>query len=200
MKKPQDSTIPTRIEVKQQGQVANVVPGHVWRVKPFKWNPATFMPDSEQLNSRFIEPIKQDQSLMTFLDDPTVPMIMGISGSPDDSKAKYMAAFLVDMHVKRLKSQANPWWAPLYGGFDNPYLNVDKSPPTMLVITNLTNNSTNVKLEKARDLIEAYPDIPRLVVIAGIDPISFLAAKLHVPINGLIYLSEGLLKQRVEVI
>lgn len=195
-----DNTIPNRIEVKQHGPVTHVVPGSVWRVKPFKWNPVTFATESEQLNHKFVEPHKQDQSLMMFLDDPLTPMIMGISGSPDDSKAKYMAAYLVDVHMKHMKGHANPLWATVYGGFDNPYINNDKASPTLVVITNLTPNSTTTKLEKARDIIEYYPDVPRLIVVAGMDPMSFLTCKLHIPVNGLIYLSEGLLKQRVEVI
>lgn len=195
-----DTDIPNKIEVHAKGQILNVVPGHVWRTKSFKWDPLTFATESEQLNSKFVEPNKQDKSLLMFIKNPETPMIYGVSGNPDDSKAKYFAAYLIDLHIKHLKADANPVWATLYGGFDNPYLSNDKASPTLLVISNLTPNSTTTKLEKARDLIEANPDIPRIVICAGMDPLSFLTTRLHVPVNGLAYFSEALVKAKIEVI
>jgi hypothetical protein len=195
-----DALLPVRIEVKHYGQISSVVPAHVWRCKPFKWNPITFATESEQLNSKFVEPTTQDRSLATFLKDPRTPMIYGVSGNPDDSKAKYFAAYLVAAHIKVLGSDANPVWAPMYGGFDNPYMSDDRAPPSMLIMTGLTPNSTNIKLEKARDLIEKFSDIPRIVVCAGMDPLSFITTRLFVPTHGLAYLSEALIKSRVEII
>lgn len=195
-----DLDLPTKIEVRNHGQIANIVPGHVWRTKAFKWQPLAFATESEQLNSKFVESGTQDKSLAMFLKNPRTPMIYGISGNPDDSKAKYLAAFLVAAHMKTLGTDANPVWAPMYGGFDNPYMSDDKAKPTLLVLTNLTPNSTTFKLEKARDLLEKFSDIPRIVVVAGMDPMSFLTTRLHVPIHGIAYLSEGLVKQKVEVI
>ncbi len=195
-----DLEIPAKIEVKNHGQISNIVPGHVWRTRAFKWAPMTFAAESEHLNSRFIEPVVQDKSLVTFLRDPSVPMIYGISGNPDDSKAKYFAAYLIAAHLKARGSEANPVWATMYGGFDNPYMNDDRASPTLLVISNLTPNSTTLKLEKARDLIEKFSDIPRLVICAGQDPLSFLTTRLYCPVHGLAYFSEGLVKQRVEII
>jgi hypothetical protein len=160
----------------------------------------TFATESEQLNSRFVEPQTQDKSLAMFLKDTRTPMIYGVSGNPDDSKAKYFAAYLIAAHMKALGTDANPVWATLYGGFDNPYMNDDKAAPTMLVLCNMTPNSTTLKLEKARDLITKFADIPRIVVAAGMDPMSFLTTRLHVPIHGICYLAEGLMKSRVEII
>lgn len=195
-----DDSLPTMIAVKSSGQISSIVPGHVWRCRAFKWHPVTFAVESEQLNSRFIEPNMQDKSLTAFLADPSSPMIYGVSGNPDDGKAKYFAAFLVAAHLKALGAEANVIWAPMYGGFDNPHMNDDKASPTLLVLTNLTPNSTSTKLEKARDLIEKYSDVPRIIVAAGIDPLSFLATRLYVPINALAYFSEGLVKAKVEII
>lgn len=195
-----DSALPLRIEVVHKGQINNIVPSHVWRTRPFRWEPITFATESEQLNNKFVEPSMQDRSLSMFLQDPSTPMVYGVSGNPDDSKAKYFAAFLVAAHMKALGSDANPVWAPMYSGFDNPYMSDDRAPPSMLVLTNMTPNSTNLKLEKARDLIEKFSDIPRIVVVAGMDPMSFLTTRLHVPVNALAYFSEALIKSRVEVI
>ncbi len=195
-----DSLLPMRIDVLHKGAICNVVPAHVWRTKHFKWNPITFSTESEQLNARFVEPNTQDKSLVMFLTDPKTPMVYGVSGNPDDSKAKYFAAYLVAAHMKALGPEANVLWAPMYGGFDNPYMRDDRANPTMLVLTGLTPNSTGIKLEKARDLLEYFPDIPRVVVIAGMDPLSFLTTRLHVATHGLAYFSEALVRQKVEVI
>lgn len=195
-----DTRLPMRIEVSHKGAIQNTVPGHVWRTPKFKWDPCAFATEAEQLNAKVFEPSTQDKSLIQFMDNPAAPMIFGVSGNPDDSKAKYFAAYLVDLHMKHLGVQANPVWATMYSGFDNPYMNNDAARPTLLVLSNLTPNSTTLKLEKTRDLIEANPDIPRIVVCAGMDPVSFLTTRLHVPVNGMAYFAERLVKAKIEII
>lgn len=199
--KPVDeSELPVRIEVANRGQVAAVVPSSVWRQTPFKWNPVPFATQSDELNEKFIEPSVQDASLARFIKTPYRAMIYGVSGNPDDTKAKLFAAYLLDAHCKRVGSDANPWWINLIGGFDNPWIDPERPRPSMIVLCNLTPQSTNQKLEKARDIIETYPDVPRIVVVAGADPLSFLATRLHVPVNGLAYFCEALVRQKIEVI
>ena len=195
-----DSELPNRIEVSQTGQAAAVVPGSVWRQPAFKWNPVAFATQSDELNEKFIEPSVQDSSLAKFLKTPFRPIVYGVAGNPDDMKAKLFAAYLLEAHCKRLGSDSNPWWINLVGGFDNPWIDRDRPRPSMIVLCNLTPQSTNQKLEKARDIIETYPDVPRIVVVAGADPLSFLATRLHVPVNGLAYFCEALVRQKIEVI
>ena len=199
--KPVDETeLPIRIEVSQKGTVASVVPGSVWRQTAFRWEPKPFATMSDELNEKFIEPSVQDASLVRFIKKPFQPMIYGVAGNPDDAKAKLFAAYLVDKHCKRVKGDANPWWINLVGGFDNQWLDPQRPRPSMIVLTNLTPQSTNQKLEKARDILETYPDIPRIVVVAGADPLSFLATRLHVAVHGLAYFCEALIKNKIEVI
>jgi hypothetical protein len=195
-----ESELPSKIEVTQKGTVASIVPGSVWRQSAFKWDPKPFATMSDELNEKFIEPSVQDSSLVRFIKKPHQPMIYGVAGNPDDSKAKLFAAYLVDIHCKRLKGDANPWWINLVGGFDNQWLDPQRPRPSMIVLTNLTPQSTNQKLEKARDILETYPDVPRIVVVAGADPLSFLATRLHVAVHGLAYFCEALVKQKIEVI
>lgn len=179
------------------------IPSHVYRQTPFKFEPVTFVPESTKLNDKFIEAGVQKKSLEMFIENPNLRMIYGVSGNPHDSKAKYFAAYLCSLHYKKVKN-SNIIWYPLYSSFKNNLLdkmiNGETAKPTMLVLTNLTPNSTQFRLEKARDLIEYFNDIPRVVVCAGEDPMSFLATRLYVPINGVFYSSESLVKQRVEVI
>jgi len=199
--KPVDeSELPVRIEVARKGSVNTIIPGAVWRQPPFKWDPKPFATTSDELNEKFIEPSVQDQSLAQFLKKPSTPMIYGVSGNPDDTKAKLFAAYLMDAHCRRYGTDANPWWINLVGGFENKWLDTDRVRPSMIVLTNLTPQSTNQKLEKARDIIESYPDVPRIVVVAGMDPISFLATRLHIPIHGLAYFRETLVRVTSEVV
>lgn len=196
-----------RIEVKNpSSQLRSMIPGTVWRQGAFKWDPVAFVAESEKLEDKIIEAKVQNSSLSMFMDEPTLPLIYGVSGNPDDAKAKLFAAFLAQIHMNHMGPvKGNVLWHVLYGGFDNKimkeYDEIDgKTAPTMLVLSNLTPNSTGVKLEKARDLIERFSDIPRIIVSAGEDPLSFLTTRLYVPVNGLAYFSESLVKKRVEVV
>lgn len=195
-----EQDLPSKIEVAQKGTVGQTVPGSVWRQPAFKWDPVAFATQSDELNEKFIEPTVQDQSLVQFIKKPTRPMIYGVGGNPDDTKAKLFAAYLMAAHCKKMGSDANPWWIGLTGGFDNPWLDTNRARPTMIVICGLTPQSTNQKLEKARDIIETYENVPRIVIVAGADPLSFLAARLHVPVHGLAYFCEAIVKSRIEVI
>lgn len=195
-----EQDLPSKIEVAKSGNVAQTVPGSVWRQPAFKWDPRAFATQSDELNEKFIEPTIQDRSLVDFIKKPARPMIYGVSGNPDDTKAKLFAAYLMQHHCKTLGSDANPWWIQLTGGFDNPWIDKDKARPTMIVLCGLTPQSTNQKLEKARDIIEAFPNVPRIVVVAGADPLSFVATRLHVPVHGLAYFCEAIVKSRIEVI
>jgi hypothetical protein len=61
--------------------------------------------------------------------------------------------------------------------------------PSMLIVSNITVNSTNVKLEKLRDLLEMYSHIPRIVVVTGIDPVTFANTKLMMPVSNVLQLA-----------
>lgn len=197
--------VPKYISVRNKQGLQSIVPGHVWRCSPFKWDPVTFAVESERLNERFIEPVTQNNSLLRFLTNPRARMVYGVSGNPDDSKAKLFAAFLVKAHVMHLGLKANVVWHTVYDGYENKILKEydevnGKASPTMLVLTNVTPNASSVRLGKVRDILERFPDIPRVVVCAGEDPLSFFATRLYYQINGLAYFSESLVKKRIEVI
>ena len=197
--------IPKLIAVKSSPQLREVVPGSVWKQGPFKWDPVTFACESEKLHEKFIEPSVQNDSLLRFMREPDIPMIYCVAGSPDDLKAKLFAAYLVHIHQQKLGLKANAVWHTVYGGFDNPLIREydatdGKAEPTMLVLSNLTPNSTGVKLDKTRDLLERFQDIPRIVVCAGEDPLSFMTTRLFSSIHGLAYFSESLIKRRIEII
>ncbi len=188
-----------KVKVKDRDLLAGIVHGSVWRQNHFVWEPTSFVIESPRLESRIVPASKQLKSLEAFIEKPNRPMIYVVCGSPDDSRAKYFAAYLAYIHKCKYLHRADIYWEAVFGGFENPLLKKDVSP-TMLIISNLAENSTAVKIEKAKDLIEKYPNIPRIVVCAGEDPISFAATKLHVPAHGIAYFSSSLSKTVQEVI
>ena len=71
--------------------------------------------------------------------------------------------------------------------------------PSLLVLSNVPSNSTNVKLEKLRDILESYSSVPRIVVTTGEDPITFFNQKLFLPLNYACYLTTSLVKKTIEL-
>ena len=174
------------------------IPGYVMRQAPFAFDPMTFGVENERLQERIVGSEVQFKSLEKFTEDPMLPLIYCVTGSPSDAKALYFAAYLASIHYKANKF-AKVGWCSLYGGFKNDPLE-SGSQYSLLVITNLAVNSTNSKFEKARDLLIHYSSIPRIVVAAGEDPLSFMSTKLYMPVHAMAYFSENLLRTRVEVI
>jgi hypothetical protein len=199
--KAETSNLPRRIDVKRTTVLRASVPGSVWRQSPFRYEPRTFATEAEKLKDRFVEDDLQRESFSQFITNPILHMTYCVAGNPDDSKAKYFAAYLASLHLSKLGSHANVVWEVMYGGFQNPLLTTEtsRSRPTMLILSNLTPHSSNTRLEKARDLLEYYADIPRVVVVAGEDPLSFMTTRLHLPVHGLAYFLDGIVRRKVEI-
>jgi hypothetical protein len=201
----QEVELPNWIKLKSDDGLHGV-PRHVLTGQHFKWDPQAFTLESERLKDKLIESTLQDDSLKRWIDDPTLPVVYGVAGSPDDVQARYFAAYLAQIHVRRLgAANSRVVWHSIYGGYKNDlledYRNAESQyEPTLLVLTNLPSNATAQKLEKARDLIERFSTIPRIVVNAGEDPMSFLLTKLNVQCNGMAYFSADIMRRKVEVI
>lgn len=165
--------------------------------KSIKWDPQSFAIESPRLEQRLIDAEVQQRSLAAFMANPRRAMTYIVSGNPDDTQARYFAAFLAQVHMDALGLQANVLWETMIGAFDNPGL---KAEPTMLVITNLTPRSSNLKYEKTRDLLEKHASIPKVLVVAGEDPISFAATRIHSPCHALAYFGSRISKTFNEVI
>lgn len=196
-----DIELPKTIRIKDGDQMHRI-PEYVKRGAPFKWYPESFRVEFERFERKIIDSELQDRSLQRWLDDPTLPYVYGVTGSPDDSKALYFAAYLAQKHAERKGPGSNVLWHTVYGGFKNELLEDFKDvasnyEPTLLVLTGLARDSTQVKIEKARDLMVRFAHIPRIVVAAGEDPISFIGGRLSSPCHGLAYFSEALLKRDV---
>lgn len=179
------------LKVTKTPLLASIVPASIWRIPPFRYAPETISPESEQLENVFIDWDRQLEYLAAFTANPDRPMVYCVTSSPDDLRAKYFAAYLAQLHMTALGSKANVLWSTLYYGANEALrdsFNEVKSTPTMLVISNLTCDSTPRRIEDARDLLERYIDrIPIVVVAAGEDPISFMTFRLRSPVNAVTY-------------
>ena len=120
------------------------------------------------------------------------PYLYIISSTPNDAKAKQVAALLMERatagqlggkYPRTTRGKTSPRWHMVNGSFRDTLRDSDTDNPSMLVISNVTSQSTNVKLEKVRDLLEQFSSIPRILVISGEDPITFANTRLHMSVN-----------------
>lgn len=138
---------------------------------------------------------KQLKVLRTLHENPLESYrCVGIASYPSDLMAKRIAIWLFEralsIHQKRAATQSvsrtPPLWHTVYGGYVDKLRDGDERP-SQLVISNVTMESTAYKVEKVRDLLEKYHDIPRIVVLGGSDPLTFFRQRLSYPIDAAIY-------------
>jgi len=169
------------------------------RQRRLLWDPTGFVIENDRLENKIIEAEVQTKSLERWVKNPKMPVTYIVAGSTNDEKAKYFAAHLVDIHRQRLGVNAEVWWEPIYNGYENKLIQRETSP-SLIVLTNLTTVSNYLKYDKARDVIERFPSVPKIIVVAGEDPISFAAVRLHVACHALAYFGSSLKKNYSEVV
>lgn len=147
---------------------------------------------------------RQYKALVALLENPLRrPYAIGIGSYPSDLRAKYLALMLmnaaVDAHIKHRKpGRAFPLWHRVYGGLsdslrDKPIQEI----PSMLILVNVNSGSSNYKLEKVRDLLEKFSDVPRIVVSGGEPPCDLFANKLYFPMKAGVYIGPSNLVREV---
>lgn len=170
-----------------QKAVSRFVPGYVFTQAPFKFLPLGFSIDTKGGTNEVMFPKEvQEKGLMTFAEHPFGQQNYVLTGHLDDQKALYFAAFLIQLHLK--KGGTYPVWHT----FDSSFKTPEFHNPTMLVLSNLTTESSSARIEKCRDIIFKYWNIPKVIVACGIDPIRFGAMRLHIPVNRMAYFKSGL--------
>ena len=147
------------------------------------------------MHSKVVSIAKQVKALNSILENPIrARYSVCINSFPSDLYAKYLAVHIFQLATeawaKRHKpGRTMPFWHRVFGGLNDPLRDKAQDElPSMLVITNVNDASSAYKLEKVRDLLERYSDIPRIVVSSSKDPITFFATKLHYPINAGLHL------------
>ena len=148
------------------------VPSPVWRQGEYRWKP------------ELIEGLTADQqfeSLGMWNRDSQSGQVFVVT-SDNQLKADYFAALLCELHQKQNRHATILWltmWdekLDRYTAQFRPAVPAAKEiEPTMLVLNGLGLGSTDVQVEKARDVIARWPLVPTVIVGVGthIDPITF---------------------------
>lgn len=169
--------------------VKRYVPGFVFQQAPFRFSPLGFSLDVKHSTEEMLFPRSvQEAGFNKFCEYPFGGQNYVITGYLDDAKALYLAAYLLQVHLQ--KGGNNPLWICMNSSFKEQGLTITQ--PSLVVLSNLTAESTAVRIEKTRDLIYKYWNIPKLIVGCGMDPIRFGGLKLHVPVNKMVYFKSGL--------
>lgn len=156
--------------------------------------------------TKLVSPKKQLITFNSLVEKPLAgnPVIC-ISSFPSDLRAKHLALFLfnraIDTYntttVRRIRSKSAPLWHRVYSGYHDAVLSkflvTDDSPdyPCCIVLTNIDVNSSKTKLEKVRDILDRFSDIPRIVTVSPEDPLTFFATRLHVMVTAGLMLGPG---------
>lgn len=181
--------------------VSRGMPRDIMRMHPYNLSEYTVSIESvvDGMKTRKVSKKVQLENFEALLTKPFGrPYIMAVSSSPNDGKAKLLAAHFMEAamkgqldgaYPKTTRGRELPLWHTLTGSFYDRLRDGARDTPSMIVLSNITSLSSNVKLEKARDLLEQFNYIPRIVVIAGEDPVTFANTKLLIPINYVLHLS-----------
>jgi hypothetical protein len=160
------------------------------RIKP----KVTWLPEDFVLRSISIG--KQINNLHRLMSNPLRGSYTAAIGSyPSDTRAKLIAVNIMNAAIDaqiagKLRGRAYPLWHRLYGGlYDNLRDSKETQLLSLLVITNVGVDSSQNKLEKLRDLMERYDNTPKIVVVNGIDPVTFFAERVRLPLNYAFYCS-----------
>ena len=151
-----------------------------------------------------ISPVKQAARLQELLERPyrKTPYTVGIGSYPSDLRAKYVAQAI--FHAACVYYRENrrdfalrspPLWHRVYGNLGDKLRDKPEEKPSMLFIANLHDESSSTKIEKVRDLLEMYSDVPRIVVSAGQPPCDLWGFRLAYPMNYGIYVGPPTLVQ-----
>lgn len=168
--------------------VADMFHGHgTFDVVP---NLVKYETDIPGIQSKTVSQMRQVKALASLLENPLrASYAVGINSFPSDLLAKHLAIHIfnvaLDSWAARHKpGRVMPVWHRVFGGLGDPLRDKPTDEiPSLLVISNINEQSSAHKLEKVRDLLERFSHVPRIVVMSTKDPITFFATKLHYPIN-----------------
>jgi hypothetical protein len=154
------------------------------------------VPELPGIKSSVVSANKQIKAFTSILEKPLKgAYTLGISSYPSDARAKHVALAVMKSAILKHQSLHNkqgkslPLWYRVYGGFtDNLRDKPVHDTPCMLIITNINDDSSSIKLEKVRDLLEKFSNIPRLIVSGGQPSIQLFATKLMYPLKCGLYI------------
>lgn len=154
----------------------------------------TWLPEGFVLRSISIK--KQLTGIEKVLNNPlSGSYTMCIGSYPSDVRAQVLAVNFMNKAIDAQigghhRGRAYPLWHRLMGSLWDPLRDSrENENMSMLIISNVGVDSSQVKLEKLRDLLVRYEHIPKIVVVNGIDPVTFFAERVRLPLKYAFYLS-----------
>lgn len=167
--------------------------------KPFVFRPVSFTSDVPGLKPKHISRDRQLLMFQEFLANPFIPQTYCVVAAPNDGMSKLFAAYLMQQAIiKREPGVSMPLWHDLDQSFKNPLLE-DSARASLLVLSNVGAESTPTKIEKLRDILTHYADIPRIVVATGCDPFFFFTRHLYMPMHSCAYMTTDQVKKDYEL-
>ncbi len=187
-----------RLDPKHEALMANRGMNYAAKLqKPFVFSPQSFTSAVQGLKPKVIKREAQFQHLEEFLEEPFRPVTYCLVSAPNDGMAKLLAAFMMQ-HAVINHGSTLPVWHDLTQSFKNPLLE-DNTRASLLVLNNVGSAATPTKLEKLRDILTHYADIPRIVIATGCDPFAFFTQHLYMPMNACAYMTTDQVKKSYEL-
>lgn len=163
-------------------------------------------PDLPGVHNKPISTKKQASLLRKILNDPLAhPYVIGISSYPSDTRAKQLAQTIMSAAIdsyetnrRRQGVRSRPLWHRVWGNLNDSLRDRHKENPSLLVLSNLNDESSSVKIEKVRDLLEMYSDIPRIVVAGGRPIIDMFSYRLSMSAHAAFYIGpQNLVRENI---
>ena len=156
-----------------------------------------YKPKIEYIPGRINNKKKQMGVLERWLNNPLGQSgVLVVNSYPTDVRAKQVAANIIlkamEQHrasdANRRSKYDSPEWHRLYGGYASNFRDKRVRNPRLLVMSNIVETSTAQKIEKLRDILDKYSDVPTVLCISTKqDPVSFIAERLFFPVKSGIY-------------
>jgi hypothetical protein len=151
----------------------------------------TKMEPGERMPHKPISVNKQLNAFDSIIENPLRgSYVVGIGSVATDLAAKQVALTIMNSAIRTYlfstlyQKRDLPLWHKVYGSWADNLRDSYKDNPAMLIISNLAENSTNIKFEKTRDLLEKFSDIPRIVIVGGQNPATFFCRKTSLSHEG----------------
>lgn len=181
------------------------MPRDVFRQPPFdpRHHTLSVRSENEGYRTRLVKKAVQLKHLEALLANPFGGnnYLYVIASNPSDAKAKLTAAAILEralvLHDKKEapRGRSYPKWHRVYGNYTDDLRDQKKHgadhlvAPSLLVLSNVMIDSTPAKLELVRDLLDMYDDTPRILVVTGSDPLTFVDRRLRMRISYCLNLS-----------
>lgn len=179
------------------------MPRDILRQGPFdpRHHTLSIRSETEGLKTRRVKKAVQLQHYEDLLETPLGrPYVYVIASNPNDAKASLAAAMVLERAVLQHMSgnaprhKQLPIWHRVYGNYFDKLRDAERNEaprpnPSLLILSNIAVDSTAAKIELVRDLLVKFDDTPRILVVTGTDPISFMNQKLRLSLTHCLNLS-----------